>query len=105
MKIFISQPVDGKTEEEILEERDNIISFLENAIYGPIEIINSYFNASKTGDNIDGIWNLGMSLMKLSEADRVVFGKGWNKSQDCIIEHKVCELYDIPILNDKDREN
>lgn len=38
MKLFISQPMKGKTDEEILAERENAISKFKN-----VEVIDSFF--------------------------------------------------------------
>lgn len=102
MKVFISQPMKGKTEEEIVKERKKLIKLAEGISDEPIEIIDSYFkDTPKTEDNVvtDRVFYLGKSLQKLSEADAVMFGNGWETTSGCIIERKVCELYDIPILN------
>ena len=42
VRIFISQPMNGKTEEAILAERDEAISRAKE-IYGEVEVIESYF--------------------------------------------------------------
>lgn len=105
MKIFISQPMKGKTEEDILEERKKLIELAEDIVENPVDVIDSYFkDAPKTEDNvvIDRVCYLGKSIQKLAEADAAVFGSGWKTTPGCIIEHKVCELYDIPILNYED---
>lgn len=105
MKVFISQPMKGKTEEEILEERKKLIELAEDIVEKPVEVIDSYFkDAPKTEDNVivDRVWYLGKSIQKLAEADAAVFGNGWSITPGCIIEHQVCELYDIPILNYED---
>lgn len=102
MKIFISQPMKGKTEEEIKSEREKLIKLAEEKAGEPVEIIDSYFQDVPKKDNvvIDRVWYLGKSLQKLSEANAVVFGQSWDKYDGCRIEHEVCKLYSIPILVD-----
>ena len=42
-KLFISQPMKGKTDEEILKEREVAIKGAENILKGPVEVIDSFF--------------------------------------------------------------
>lgn len=43
MKIFISQPMRGKTDEEILEERTKAIDIAKERYHADVEIIDSFF--------------------------------------------------------------
>lgn len=103
-KLFISQPMRGKTDEEILKERMALIAeAAELAGEHVLENIDSFFTeAPKDKGNIvtEPVWWLGKSLLKLSEADVAVFGDNWQNSRGCIIEHEVCERYGIQILKD-----
>lgn len=103
-KLFISQPMRGKTDEEILKERNVLIAEAKE-IAGEhlLEDIDSFFtDAPKNKDNIvtEPVWWLGKSLMKLSEADVAIFGDNWQNFNGCVIEHEVCERYGIQILKD-----
>lgn len=42
MKLFISQPMRDKTDEEIKEEREKIIKEVEK-LFGEVEVIDSFF--------------------------------------------------------------
>lgn len=42
-KLFISQPMKGKTDEEILEERQKAIKSAEKMVGEPVEVIDSFF--------------------------------------------------------------
>ena len=44
MKIFISQPMRGKTDEQIKEERDKVILKLNRRYNGDIEILDTIFD-------------------------------------------------------------
>lgn len=104
-KVFISQPMKGKTPDEIKKEKERLIriaadKFSEDEDY---EIIDSYFeNTLKSKDNVvyDRVWYLGRSLIKLSEADYAVFGTDWVHYDGCCIEHEVCKRYGIKIIYD-----
>lgn len=103
-KLFISQPMRGKTDEEILKERNALITEArEIAGEDLLEDIDSFFtDAPKNKANIvtEPVWWLGKSLMKLAEADVAIFGDNWQNFNGCVIEHEVCERYGIQILKD-----
>lgn len=45
-KLFISQPMKGKTDEEILTERKAAIKEAEKLVGEPIEVIDSFFQSA-----------------------------------------------------------
>ena len=91
----------GYTDEEILAARKRIEDDLRSRFKEEeITIIDSYFpefDASRAEINI-GVYFLGRSILKLAEADLVVFGKGWEKARGCRIEHTVAQDYNLDIL-------
>ena len=101
-KLFISQPMNGLTDEEILTERISIKARAEKEIGEPVELIDSYFS-EYPDSNIKnkGVWYLGKSLMKMAEADIVYFGKHWECARGCILEHMTAEAYELTIMEDK----
>lgn len=42
-KLFISQPMRGKSDEEILKEREKAIKSAEKQMDEPVEVIDSFF--------------------------------------------------------------
>lgn len=93
MKIFISQPMRGKTEDEILTERIRMIRQAKEK-YGSVEVLDSYF-----GDyNGNALGFLGKSIELLGEADAAVFAPGWKDFRGCRMEYQCCCEYDVPIL-------
>lgn len=101
MKVFISSPMRGSTKEEILATRKRIEDEIRTRFNGEeITIIDSYFpefDASRAEINIS-VYFLGRSILKLAEADLVVFDKGWEKARGCRIEHTIAQDYDLNIL-------
>lgn len=94
-KIFISQPMRGKTVEEIERERNKIIDKVKSAEGQNIEIILSFL--SNKAVQKTSLWCLGESLKKLSEAHIAYFGQGWENARGCKLEHLACEEYGIKI--------
>lgn len=96
-KLFISQPMANRTEEEIKFEKEKIIEEVRK-IYGDIDVIDSYIEDSP--EDASGIWYLAKSIEMLDEADIVYFAYGWQLNRGCIIEHEVCKRYDKTIIKD-----
>lgn len=95
-KLFISQPMNGKTNEEILEERKRIIKKAEAALNEPLEPIDSFFKDAP--HDAAPLWFLGKSLELLSTADAAVFGKGWENARGCRIENTCAIEYGIDVV-------
>lgn len=95
MKVFISQPMNGKSKEEIIAER-NRVKDVFRSVFGTkkITFINSYFG-DKYKDN--ALKGLAKSIEKLSEADLAVFIGNWEKSRGCKIEFECAVDYGIEI--------
>lgn len=103
MKIFISQHMNGKTNAEIIGERNRIINNIEKILKTDnIEYIYSIINTSSFphGESIRifPVWYLSKSIEQLSKADLVVFGLGWEKARGCCIEHAICKEYGIKTM-------
>lgn len=96
MKIFISQPMNGLSDEQIKTERNNAIKSCEEK-FGKIEIIESYFENVPKVKTIP-LYYLGKSLQLMSEADVVYFCKGWENARGCVIENKCAIDYNINIV-------
>lgn len=96
MKVFISQPMRGKSDEEILAERNKAIQYVKKLGNKSIEIIDSFFQGAPV--DAKPLWYLGKSLELLSEADLAIFLPGYENARGCVIEHTCCLMYDIPHL-------
>ena len=96
-KVFISQPMRGKTDEEILAERDEAIEKVKQIYDGEeIEIIDSFFKEAPA--DATPLWYLGDSIVLLSKADVVYFCNGWENARGCVIEYMCAEMYGIDIM-------
>ena len=103
MKIFISQPMRGKTEEEIMNEREIAINDIKARYGANVEI--SYSVSDETPPSTSthtSVWYLGKSIEILSNADKAYFVNGWEEANGCIAEHLVCENYGIDIIYEED---
>lgn len=92
-KLFISQPMNGKTDEDILAERNKAIKVAEKLIDEPVEVIDSFFESALV--DAKPLWYLGESLKLLAEADVAYFADGWQEARGCKIEHTCAVEYGI----------
>lgn len=93
LKLFISQPMCDKTNEEIKAERDYVANVVSEMVDDDIEIIDSFFENAPHDSK--PLWFLGKSLQLLSTADIAYFCKGWQDARGCNIEHTCAKEYDI----------
>lgn len=92
-KLFISKPMKGKSDEDILKERDRAIRKAEAIVGEPIEVIDSFFQNAPA--DARPLWFLGKSLELLSTADVAYFAPGWDEARGCKIEHMCAVEYGI----------
>ena len=103
MKAMLSQPMAGKTEQEIIETRERAISFLTEKGY---EIVNTLFTDewySKEAMEARGVVQiplcfLAKSLENMSLCHAAYFCKGWEKARGCRIEHEAAKAYGLTII-------
>ena len=96
-KLFISQPMKDKTNEEIKEERNEIVKRVTER-FGEVEVIDSFFENAP--HDAKPLWFLGKSLELLSTADIVYFASGWESARGCKIEHECAVAYGLNIIAD-----
>lgn len=92
-KVFISQPMRDKTNEEILAVRNEAKAEIENALKEKVEVIDSFFQNAP--HEAKPLWFLGKSLELLSTADVAYFAEGWQDYRGCRIEHTCAQEYGI----------
>ena len=97
-KLFISQPMRGKSDEDILAERQKAIKSAEEKIGEPVEVIDSFFQEAPV--DAKPLWFLGKSLELLAGADIAYFAKGWQDARGCKIENTCAIEYGIPVIED-----
>ena len=103
-RIFISQPMRGKTDKEILNERNSAIDKVKE-MYPDEEVVitESYFSdfndkkLDKRKINIP-LFYLGQSFLKLAESDIACFCKGWEDARGCLLEHSAAKTYGIETI-------
>lgn len=96
-RVFISQPMAGKSREEILSERDRLLAEAEKTSGELLVLIDSYLGDAAANSGKPLLW-LSKSLEIMSGADLVVFAPGWEEARGCAIEHRCAQEYGYDIL-------
>ena len=94
IKVFISQPMSGRTQDVILQERKAIEKIITAFLGDKVYFVDSFIEGAK---DVNPLFCLGHSLMALSKADFAVFAPGWENSRGCRIEKQCCHEYNIHV--------
>lgn len=95
MKVMISQPMNGRTEEQIKEERKGII---DNFSKMHVDIINTLFTEEAPEDCNVAVYYLGKSISVMKDIDALYMCDGWREARGCRIEHQIAREYGIKIF-------
>lgn len=102
-KAMLSQPMNGKTHEEIVSTRDQAIQKLTSLGF---EIVNTLFTDewySREAMVARGVVQipvcfLAKSIENMSLCHTAYFCKGWENARGCRIEHEVALAYGLEII-------
>ena len=110
MKAMLSQPMAGKTQEEIVATREKAIAALKEQGY---EIVNTLFtdewysseSMKKRGVVQIPLCFLAKSLENMSLCHAAYFCHGWEKARGCRIEHEAARAYGLTIIYEDGRDS
>ena len=102
-KAMLSQPMAGKSEEEIIATREKAIKVLEEKGY---EVVNTLFTDawySKDQMTLRGVVQIPLcfmakSLENMSRCHAAYFCKGWEDARGCRIEHAAAIAYGLEVI-------
>lgn len=103
MKVMISQPMAGKTDEEIVATREKAKAYIEG---NGDELVNTLFtDAWYSRDSMEkrGVVQiplcfLAKSLENMSLCHAAYFCKGWENTRGCRLEHEAAKAYGLKII-------
>lgn len=103
MKAMLSQPMAGRSDQEIIETRERAIAALKEMGY---EIVNTLFTDEWYSDKAmqeRGVVQiplcfLAKSLENMSLCHAAYFCKGWETARGCRIEHEAAKSYGLTII-------
>lgn len=107
---MISQPMAGKTDDEIVRTRDRALMALEQRGYSTV---NTLFAdewcrteaMAERGVVQIPLFFLAKSLESMSLCHAVYFCKGWENARGCRIEHDAAKAYGLEIIYEEESVN
>lgn len=100
MRAMIIQPMNGKTDQEIREEREKAVALLESYGY---DVENTLFDMDddwlrSTGYKHIPLVYLAESLKVMSRCDAVYLCEGWQNARGCLLEYAAAVQYGLRIV-------
>lgn len=92
--VFISTPVEGRTEQEVTAERKAAAQLVMEK-YGPFNLLDTFVPCSEFSSPIE---HLAERIKRLQAAEVAVFPRDWWHYRECRLEHAVCVAYHIPVI-------
>ena len=101
VKVFISQPMAGRSQEEIEDERDEVFAkvacMMSEERGEDCREVPSYFGPTGAAQ-MSPLELLGKSIELMAHADVAVFAPGWERARGCLIEHACALNYGVEIV-------
>ena len=111
MKVFVSQPIQGRTKDDLVSGHASTLSKGMNYLgLSPAETVEVPMIGPSQLSGQHPVYCLGLNLQMMCQADVVLFEPGWTDSKASRLEHYVCEVYgirhvDVPAEEGETREN
>lgn len=103
LNIFISQPMHGLSEREILAERDRIEEVLHKLFPNDeLEFVSGYTSdmPCMLDPEKERIYRLGNSISLMATADYIFLPNDYKDAHGCVVEAHVANEYNIPIIRE-----
>ena len=99
MKVFVSQPMSGLTNGEIIAIREKVFGDYK-ADHPNAVLMDSYTDIKKRMGEYytyehPNVAMLAQAIDMLADSDVVLFAKGWENHRGCRIEDKIATYYNI----------
>lgn len=92
--VMISLPMQGKTWEQIDEEKANMMDLVWK-IYPNACIRDSIIENPEEKTELECF---SESIFHMSQSDILAMGYGWKNARECKLEHEIAKAYNMPIL-------
>ena len=110
MKVFISVPMRGRTDQEIagaITIAKSKLSEIADKNNEPVEYVDNFVPMPKKDEVNDienlSMWCLGGAIQKMSKCNTIYFCPGWDEARGCIIERSVAVSYGLTRLYQNDQ--
>lgn len=97
MLVFLSHPMHGLNDEEVMEIRSAAYRYLKGVYGENIRLIDNYSHRDAPED-AGRLWHLGRSIQQMENADAIYFCPGWENAKGCRIEERIAREYGLRVL-------
>ncbi|NLB79698.1 MAG: DUF4406 domain-containing protein [Clostridiaceae bacterium] len=103
-RVFISQPLKGRTDEQIFEKRHEIVALLINKGY---VVLDPFLEEYSDLENVppfranDSMAYLGKSIEILASADIIFMVADWEFERRCKVEHRIAKEHGLRVAYDR----
>lgn len=113
-KAFISLPIAGNTQVEILTARSNAREYLKRRGYATVDIVDDVFyeivssknRLAKNGVLHPELYLIAIGLKEMSMCEIAYFCDGWLSDRNCQIAHVAAAAYGLKIIyEEKEKTN
>lgn len=95
VRVFISQVMGGRTEDEIMKERERLSNAAEALIGKRITVADTFIHSAKEKHPLI---LLGEAIKQMADADYAVFGPGTKNARGCRVEYGCAKAYGVKII-------
>lgn len=100
-KLFISQPIDGKTRKEIEKVTRKSARMIKDLLKDTVEIVDSFVTRDAAPEDVNAdFWYLGESIKRMGQADIVYFAEGYQSDKRCMIEYLCASAYGMRVITE-----
>lgn len=97
-KLFISCPMNGRTEENIKKSMDKMHKIAEDVFEQKLDVIDTCIEEAPPEGVNAGVWYLGKSISMMAEADYFIGIDCCSVYRGCALETKIAYDYHIPMF-------
>jgi len=99
MRVMISQPMNGRRNDDIKKDRDEIIDRFKKLHIDVIDsLIEDTADPKTYNEYHPALYYLARSIELMGQVDAVYFSDGWQEARCCRIKHEICNEYGIKCL-------
>ena len=95
LKIMLSSPMKGKTQEEIEAEREEMFDKIGYIVGVDYVVMDTVIKETEKKSELECF---SESIYLLSQSDVLCMGYDWKKARGCKLEHDIAKAYNVPII-------
>lgn len=107
-KAMLSQPMAGKTDEEIKATREKAVQALKEMGYEPIDVpfLEEWYNSKASPKQSSVVtvpeYFVPELFIRITRSNAIYFCKGWKNAVGCWLDHNAASAYGLKIIYEED---